>query len=252
MRHTSKGFCWTGEVRLIEDKLEEPLHLAKPRKIFVNSMSDLFHPLVPFSFITKVFCIMGMAGKHTFQIPTKRALRMEEWFCSPEGWEAHKFATENGWQWPLPNVWLGVSIEDQDAADLRIVSLLSCPAKVHFLSIEPMIDEIDLSMIPCPSMVPSMQEESRECAICGDPNEPECCTNGYFNALEAGVDWVIVGCETGARSVVRPMKEDWVRLLRDQCADHGTAFFYKQAKDQRGKTVEMPYLDGQMYGEYPA
>jgi protein gp37 len=214
-------------------------------------MSDLFHERVPDEFIQKVFCIMGMASRHSFQVLTKRTLRMEEWFGSRAGLETHSYAMQNGWDWPLPNVWLGASIEDQDAADERIVSLLSSPAAIRFLSVEPMIDEIDLSLIPCPNMKSCGVPDPGNCSVCCDPAEPERCVNGYFNALDEGLDWVIVGCETGARSVVRPMKEGWVRLLRDQCDESGKAFFYKQAKDDRGKTIDMPLLDGRKYEEYP-
>jgi protein gp37 len=221
------GPLWTGEVNLIYDKLQEPMHWSKPRRVFVNSMSDLFHDGVPDNFIRDVFGVMAMAKRHTFQILTKRSIRMEQWFGSLAAHEAAEFAGEAGVSWPLPNVWLGVSVESQDWASERLPGLINSPAEVRFVSAEPLLDELDLTGVE-------------------DPFE-----GGYSNALQQGVDWVIVGCETGPRSQTRDMQECWVRDLRLQCRSNNTAFFYKQAKDENGRLISLPLLDGKSWSEYP-
>lgn len=227
VRWAEGGPRWTGEVNLIYDKLEDPLFWKKPRRVFVNSMSDLFHEKVPDNFIRDVFAVMAVAKKHTFQILTKRSVRMEQWFGSYAAHEAAEHALESGSFWPLPNVWLGVSVESQEWASERLPGLVNSPARVRFVSAEPLIDEVDLTEVE-------------------DPYE-----GGYFNALEMGVNWVIVGCETGPRSKTRDMKECWVRHLRLQCRSNDTAFFYKQAKDEKGGLISLPLLDGKSWSEYP-
>lgn len=227
VRWTDSGPRWSGDVNLIYDKLEDPLHWTKPRRVFVNSMSDLFHEDVPDDFIRDVFGVMAIAKHHTFQVLTKRAPRMGRWFQGLAANEAAEYAEYSGTYWPLPNVWLGVSVESQDWASERLPDLLAVPAAVKFVSAEPLIDELDLTNIE-------------------DPYE-----GGYFNALDEGIDWVIVGCETGARGRTRDMQECWVRDLRLQCRSNNTAFFYKQAKDEKGRVVSLPLLDGKSWSEYP-
>ena len=227
VRWGKNGPSWTGEVNLIYDKLEDPLRWQKPCRVFVNSMSDLFHEKVPDNFIRDVFGVMSIASKHTFQILTKRPIRMEEWFGGWAANDAASYALEHGADWPLKNVWLGVSVENQGCASERIFALLDSPAEVHFVSAEPLLEELDLTMVEDP-------------------------TTGHFhNVLESGVRWVIVGCETGKRSETRPMEESWVRSLRWQCRRADTAFFYKQAKDENGRLVSLPTLDGKSWKEYP-
>lgn len=125
---------WTGKVELIESKLEEPLHWRKPRKVFVNSMSDLFHEALSFEQIAQVFSIMVRAPQHIYQILTKRAERMLEF----SQWAKSQFP--GGW-WPYPHIWLGVSVEDRSNKD-RIEYLRETPATVRFLSIEPLLEDI--------------------------------------------------------------------------------------------------------------
>ena len=218
---------WNGSVNLMYDKLEDPLRWVKPSRIFVNSMSDLFHENVPDGFIGEVFEIMAQCPQHTFQILTKRALRMEQWFGSWASEEVADSAMQYDIHWPLPNVWMGVSVESQEWASDRIPSLLTIPAAVKFVSAEPLLDELDLTLVEDPT------------------------GGGYFNALQHGVDWVIAGCETGSRSERRTMKECWVRDLRLQCRSNDTAFFYKQAIDEKGKKVALPLLDGKRWNQIP-
>jgi protein gp37 len=251
VRAVQGGWQWTGEVRMIHDKLRDPLRWQKPRRVFVNSMSDLFHEKVLDEWIRDIFVVMGMASIHSFQVLTKRALRMEQWFGSWAANEAAEQLAEHGVEWPLRNVWLGVSVEDQPHADERIPSLLAAPAAVRFVSAEPLLAEVDLTLIECSAYPSNPGAVRRRCEMCSEPGMTERCTNGYFDGLAEGIDWVIVGCETGPRSKTRPMLESWVRLLRDQCSEHEVAFFYKQSKDEEGSKIALPLLDGRQWLEFP-
>ena len=242
---TAKGPRWNGEVMLVPDKLEEPLHWSKPSRVFVNSMSDLFHPKVPDEYIRDVFVVMWMASKHTFQVLTKRAHRMEQWFGSWAAGEAHEHVIDAGGEWPLQNVWIGVSAENQEYVDKRVPALLAVPAAVRFVSAEPLLGPIDLESVECPNY-----RNKSSCGMCPEP-VVSCCKDGFFNALDEGLDWVIVGCETGSRKNIRVMDESWVRDLWMQCGMNNTAFFYKQAKDGKGKTVSLPLLDDERWSQYP-
>jgi len=204
---------WTGRVNLVPDALEKPLHWRKPRRIFVCSMSDLFHESVPDKFIAAIFSIMLQAQTHTFQVLTKRPKRMHEWIsrCGDKdglGWITHDatppqkafrgtgIIVGNDDNWPLPNVHLGVSVENQATANERIPWLLQAPAAVHWISLEPMLGPVDLwDLITDRDRVPI-------------------------------IDGVVVGGESGPGA--RPMHPDWVRSVRDQCQEAGVAFFFKQ------------------------
>ncbi|NOZ79893.1 MAG: phage Gp37/Gp68 family protein, partial [Acidobacteria bacterium] len=179
----ARGF----ELTLHEHMLEAPLHWKKPQMIFVNSMSDLFHENVPEDFVHRVFEIMRRAHWHTFQVLTKRAQRLEE--LAPEI------------QWPA-NVWMGVSVENQDYT-FRIDHLRRTPAYKKFLSLEPLLG-------PLP------------------------------NLDLGGIDWVIVGGESGPRA--RPMDGSWVVSIRDRCRAASVPFFFKQwggpNKKKAGRILE--------------
>lgn len=179
---TEDGIDWSGKVNLLEDRLIQPLKWKKPRRIFVNSLSDLFHPAVPDEFIARVFAVMAQASQHTFQILTKRHARMRSflkdicrcgvghppgehvraemcWAGTPHsptyvpGVNGHTVYHER--PWPLPNVWIGVSVESQKWADIRIPALLDTPAAVRFLSCEPLLGPLDLTaLMPPVSPVP--------------------------------------------------------------------------------------------------
>ena len=213
------------DVQCHEDRLDQPLRWKRPRRIFVNSMSDLFHLDVPDEFIDKVFGVMVLAKQHTFMILTKRPERMHEviWRLFPTAY--------------LKNVWLGVSVENQDTADERIPLLLRTPAAVRFVSCEPLLGPVDLSpwikprsfddLIQLDKWNRKAADESKEVfglnertiAVDGKPYK------GRFLDPEK-LDWVIVGGESGPHA--RPMHPDWVRSIRDQCVDAGTSFFFKQ------------------------
>lgn len=207
------------DLAMHSERLEQPLRWRDPRMIFVNSMSDLFHQDVPREFIARVFAIMAMAKEHTFQILTKRADRLsllsDEMFEFEVGLIVDEYARERGWcvdldEWQLPNVWLGVSVENQQAANERIPHLLQTPAAIHWISAEPLLGEVDLSYIPSPQ-------------------------GGYFDARckgsdnlrpTAAIDWVVAGGESGPNA--RITDPDWHRSLRDQCRAADVPFFFKQ------------------------
>lgn len=212
-RGTRGHYFETGfDVQLRPDKLDLPLRWTKPRRIFVNSMSDLFHDSVPDEYIGTVFRVMEQASQHTFQILTKRHGRMRSLL---NRWSTEGLVYDMGYRcqgvptspcrvtypmWtPAPNVWLGVSAEDQKRADLRIPALLDTPAAVRFVSAEPLLGPIDLH---------------------GDPI-------GKDSVFWIGhLDWVIVGGESGPGA--RPMHPDWARSMRDQCIAAGVPFLFKQ------------------------
>ncbi len=183
------------DLRLVPEALDLPLRWKRSRLVFVNSMSDLFHEDVPDSYIEKVFAVMRQAAHHRFQVLTKRAERLES------------FAKSHV---PSPNVWLGVSVENADYT-WRVDHLRRAPARVRFLSIEPLLGPIpDLDLV--------------------------------------GIDWVIAGGESGGKS--RPMNPEWVRGIRDRCRASRVPFFFKQwggfQKKKNGRK-----LDGRTWDEMP-
>lgn len=238
---TEHGPRWTGKVSLIPEKLAEPLRRRKPTTWFL-SMFDLFHEALSNENIAAVFGVMAACPQHTFQVLTKRAKRLPDWFA----WVNSKpaFATEHAMVgvcvnalsqsditesvfglvidgvgplerrdrvWPLPQIWLGVSVEDK-WRKTRIDDLRRTPAAVRFLSLEPLLEdlgELDLTSI----------------------------------------DQVIVGSESGHGA--RPMHDDWTRRIRDQAVAQGVKFFLKQKLDERGHKVSLPLLDGRQWAEMP-
>ncbi|MFP1677844.1 DUF5131 family protein [Alloalcanivorax sp. C16-2] len=190
-------------LRLMPDRLEQPLRRRKPTVYFVNSMSDLFHEDVPDQYIDRVMEVITKTPQHTYQILTKRAERIRDYYSSR----------------PVPpNVWLGVSVEDRKYGLPRIPHLRGVAAKVRFLSVEPLLEDL-----------------------------------GEFDL--SGIDWVIVGGESGHKA--RPMKMEWVRNVQAQCDTAQVPFFFKQwgvwGEDgvKRSKKANGRLLDGQLYDEYP-
>jgi protein gp37 len=218
---------WTGKVVQAPDHiLTLPLRWKRPRRIFVNSMSDLFHESIPDEWIERVFEVMRRAKHHTFQVLTKRSARMREW-CN---------GADPDIAWPLPNVWLGVSAEDQQRADERIPDLLATPAAVRFVSCEPLLGAIDLTNLPAERIDPE-QCGAEQC--CGGhmrlnalDNSTRWCEAGAASRCSSepvsapSLDWVIVGGESGSHA--RPMHPRWARDLRDQCKAAGVPFYFKQ------------------------
>ncbi len=204
-------------VVLHEDRLSLPLRWQKPRMIFVNSMSDLFHEQVPDEFIRSVFQTMQEAERHTFQVLTKRPLRMAAWV---ERYIADGYGLTD-------NVWLGTSVEDQRRADERIPWLLRVPSKVRFLSCEPLLGPIDLY---------GPRYRVLHVGLCS-----------AFNGGQ-GINWVIDGGESG--SGYRPADLGWFRALRDQCQAAGVPYFHKQGSAFRSGQDTL--LDGREWHEFPA
>jgi protein gp37 len=203
-------------------RLNLPLRWKKPRKVFVNSMSDLFHADVTWAHIAQVFAVMALAPQHTFQILTKRHARLRSLLSMTNAkrdilLSAQAMAEVDDIPWPLPNVWLGVSVEDQQWANIRIPALLDTPAAVRFLSCEPLLGPVDLY-----GALENGHRPKLTYWLTGRPGvNPE-------NLLELGpkIDWVIVGGESGRGA--RPMHPDWARTLRDQCDAAAVAFHFKQ------------------------
>jgi protein gp37 len=215
------GSRWNGKTTFVESALEKPLHWKKPRRIFVCSMGDLFHESVPFEWIDKVMAIIALCPQHTFQILTKRAGRMAEYFeRSIDGipWHPPRIAYE-----PRPNLWLGVTAENQKCANERIPLLLQTPAAVRFVSLEPLLGEIDLARVKAGSM-------------CPDPtHKVDVLLGGYWSTnmgfvnhsdMPATIDWVIIGCESGPKR--RECKIEWVRDIVEQCQTAEVPVFVKQ------------------------
>jgi protein gp37 len=208
--HFEQGF----DVRLWPDRLMLPMKWRTPKRVFVNSMSDLFHEAVPTSLIAAAFDVMRQTPQHTYQILTKRHARMRSL--------ARSAAFGEGW--PLPNVWLGVSVEDQKWADIRIPALLDTPTAVRFVSAEPLIGAIDLH-----------PHWTYGKPIWGDA-EPE--PNGVMMqplAMQPGINWLIAGGESGPGA--RPCHPGWLRSLRTQCANADVPFFCKQMGSVLGRAM---------------
>lgn len=210
-RTSGPGFGLTGH----PDTLGEPLRWKKPRRVFVNSMSDLFHARVTTGLITDVWKIMAATPQHTYQILTKRASRLAPVLA--------KVHAELGLTDPLPNVWLGVSVENQKYADLRIPALLAAPAAVRFLSCEPLLGPVDLF----PGDHAGHESDYDGDLICLDcSTDQEHVSWRAVNRTALGIDWLIVGGESGPGA--RPMDLAWARQLVEQGRDAGAAVFVKQ------------------------
>jgi protein gp37 len=214
---------WTGKVRCLPELLSLPLRWKRPRRIFVNSMSDLFHPDVPNEFIAAVFGVMAACQQHTFQVLTKRPDRMRSLL---NAWLGMGLSNREGMVVSAPNIWLGVSVEDQDTADERIPELLATPAAVRFVSAEPLLGTILLNeswLVSCHGC-----GNDGSIAYDADPGVVgRLCLDACIKRGELpSVDWVIVGGESGPRA--RPMHPDWVRSIRDQCVAADVPYFFKQ------------------------
>ena len=229
---------------LDETMLTQPLRWKKPRVVFVCSMTDLFADFVPEAWIDRVFAVMALAPQHTFGVLTKRAKRMRL-YCSDHAMPGRiqdvvdnmepngvwKFPGHEPWVmsgFPLPNVYLGVSAEDQERADERIPELMETPAAGRFVSLEPMLGPIDLNRIDVGAWMNSYRPQhvpSDNDPICKWPllSPFEHMQSGYTSP---GLKGVILGGESGPGA--RPMHPDWARGVRDQCAAASVPFFFKQ------------------------
>lgn len=231
---------WTGRVELVESQLDLPLRWRAPRCIFVNSTSDMFHEYVHDEMIDMVFGIMALCPQHIFIILTKRQKRMRAWLTFDRIEAVHRQAEDAMTHreqiepnWPLPNVILGVSVEDQATADERIPHLLATPAAVRFVSAEPLLGPVDfVRWLPICRVTTCYPD--REKAVELKPSKKD---GPHLN-------WIVAGGESGPGA--RPMHPDWARLIRDQCQEAGAAFFMKQM------TKKAPIPDDLMVREFPA
>jgi protein gp37 len=236
----SDGPHWTGEVRFIEERLGDPLRWRKPRRIFVNSMSDLFHEKLNTDAIVRICEVMGRAKQHIFQVLTKRPERMLGLLTDLQAFGGN----------PPGHIWWGVSVEDQATADERIPLLLQTPAAVRWVSYEPALGPVDFTAIRRTRAEGFMRP-----------------LDGRFNKL----DWIVAGGESGHGA--RPAHPDWFRSVRDQCVAAGVPFFFKQwgewrPKEKRGygsigffndgtevervgKKAAGRLLDGREWNQYP-
>lgn len=231
---------WTNTVRTVESRLMEPLLRKKPTRYFVNSMSDLFHEDVPFEFIDKVFSIMALCPQHIFQILTKRHERMKE-YCNglAQGNPIEVFATKNVVErggiamnekrrtvtFPLPNVWLGVSVEDQKTAKERIPTLLETSAAVRWISAEPLLGWLSLTGSPVEGSIDYLR--GTKIINRNQTNQAGNDDSGLYSfKMYRGLDWVVVGGESGPNA--RPMHPEWVRWLQLECKGANVPFFFKQ------------------------
>ena len=255
----AEGGRFNGQVRLLPDRLDWPQKWRKPRKVFVADMSDLFYDQVPDEYIARVWQVMATSPQHTFQVLSKRHARMRAWMnrcaLSPGGWITHDGTDPRGaydetgiivgyaprpehvtygrrggnrrmWPasggWPLPNVWLGVSAENEPWFNLRTEALLSTPAAVRFVSCEPLLGPI--------RMTASLMV-------------------GMALAPKDGINWVIVGGESGPG--YRPMDIAWLESIVTQCKAAGVAVWVKQDSGPRaGQQGRIP--DDLWIHEFPA
>jgi len=232
-----KGF-WN--IQFHPSRLDQPLRWKRPRRIFVCSMGDLFNEEVKDEWIDKVIGATRHAPQHTFMILTKRPGRMRTYFSDSPGVamvranrEAQNMSKprnficpESPSVWPRHNLWLGVTAENQEMADLRIPFLLQTPAAKRFVSVEPMLGSVRLGSLWWNAKISG---------------------GGAPWAIDS-LDWVIAGCESGPRR--RPCNIEWLRSLRDQCVAAGVPFFLKQM-DINGRLVKMPILDGRVWAQVP-
>ncbi|MBV2148591.1 phage Gp37/Gp68 family protein [Sphingobium sp. AS12] len=251
------GPVWNGTVRLNESALLQPLRWKRPRRIFWNAHGDIFHPSVTDAWIDRCFAVMALTPHHIHQVLTKRSDRMRTYLSSGAAnrriarviidwlvdgtitkglrhcatWPVRSIGdiddpTDITVDLPLPNVWLGVSVEDQIRADERIPDLLATPAAVRWLSCEPLLGLIDFAEVPA-------ERGSRSRPIFGPLSGY--CLRHYPRSRcgcakqQPAIDWVVVGGESGPGA--RPMHPDWARDLRDQCAAAQVPFFFKQWGD---------------------
>ncbi len=276
---------WAGHARLVPEMLDQPLRWKKPQRIFVNSMSDLFHESLSNEDIAAVFMVMAACPQHTFQVLTKRPKRMLEWFRWADSYVASggpdgaigvlmKVLGECPWplagvlvgdeaysdaafeavdrEWPLPNVWLGVSVESQEQADKRIPVLLKTPAAVRFISAEPLLGPVNLTQLKTYSVGATLRQEN---ALRG--------TGIEFSSDGGGGQWftkkldlVIVGGESGHGA--RECEVSWIRRIVSDCQRAGTPVFVKQlgayARDQDhfgAATKNLRHKKGADMSEWP-
>lgn len=251
------GPVWTGEVRFNEKALLQPLRWKRPRKIFWNAHGDLFHESVPDEWIDRCFAVMALTPHHIHQCLTKRSARMRRYINDRArmDWlnvELEGVARVAGIanpncvcrcerddgdiKWPLLNVWLGVSVEDQTRADERIPDLLATPAAVRWISAEPLLGPVDLTSVSDEGT--ALDPECWGDFLCDSLYgfDAGCRRNGGDGQLTRKIDWVVVGGESGKGA--RPMDNAWATSIVEQCQSAGVAVFVKQLSSGGSKAIK--------------
>ncbi|MCC6596958.1 MAG: DUF5131 family protein [Rhodanobacteraceae bacterium] len=251
-----RGPVWNGQVRLVPENLGEPLTWMKPTTIFVGSMTDIFHDDVPRQYIAAIFGVMALACHHTYQVLTKRSRRMREVVNSLSLEECVMALADNPWcslslprskgiaigrqmktigrdppnfpNWPMEHVWLGASVEDQRRADERLVELIQTQARLRMVSVEPLLEQIDLHrylwLTGASSAGPFTDAAGRKRGGGGKGGQ-------MVTSVPAGdLHWVIVGGESGNHA--RPFDLAWAERIQEQCREAGVAYFFKQGGDR--------------------
>lgn len=234
------------DVACHDDRLDQPLRWQRARRIFVCSTADLFHVDVPDEFLDRVFGIMALCPQHTFLVLTKRADRMQQYLSAPGRREAIAKATDRfpakhpldwvradrreaferggdpnentDWlpRWPLPNVHVGVTAGTQESANERLPLLMQTPAAKRWVSMEPLLEPVDLTNIAPPDLGDGVKYAGINVI------------SRHNQSLRGVLDWCVVGGESGARNKARPMHPQWAIDIRDQCAEAGVPFYFKQ------------------------
>lgn len=231
---------WTGQIMEVEKHLEDPLHWKQPKRIFVNSMSDLMHPHLSTHFFHRIMVVMKQAHWHTFQVLTKRPERytlVNEWLDEHNGGE------------PLPNVWWGTSTETQKRLVERCPHLVAVKAVVRFLSCEPLLERLDLARVPgYPFAIYREAEWVTDRMMPSGFTYPPRPGRGLMRiSRKPDIHWVIVGAESGRHR--RAYDQQWARDIRDQCLKAGIAYFYKQGSALKPGQHEA--LDGVEWKQFP-
>ena len=222
----TNGKGWNGKLFFDKDTLDSIEKHKKPRRFFVNSMGDTFHDNADLQWIAQILSVAAQNPQHVFIILTKRAKRMHEYF---------KLAAR-----PPRNVWCGVTVVNQDEANEKIPLLMQVPAAVRFISVEPMLGEIDLTDIIDEET--EQYEDHINAPVLRRVPEDDLKYHGKT------INWVICGSESGPNR--RPAEIEWIRSLRDQCKVYDVPFMLKQMEVD-GKLVKMPTLDGVIHDEHP-
>ena len=282
------GYRWNGKTSIVKNLLEKPLHWKKPRRVFVCSMGDLFHESIPDEWIDKIFAIMATSRDHTFQVLTKRPERMKSYIDNIDFDRFHDLHITHPYVWsainflasgrPIRNIWLGVSAENQAAADERIPILLQTPAAKRFVSCEPLLGPVDLGLqsatCGCCDRLPSRwvllprtvradfpfggyaspgiyraHSNNHGALSVQTPSDLLGIKPDEFECLP-GLDWVIAGGESGPKA--RRMFPEWIESIRDQCKTAGVPFFFKQWGDaSKRRQQKPPLLNGIVWDQFP-
>lgn len=233
---TKAGPVWNGKLRFNSDWLSQPIFWKRPRRIFVCAHGDLFAEGVEDAWLDQIFGVMACSPQHIFQVLTKRPERMRDYLTTQmlehrlaAAQAAFPLPSPGFWpHLPLPNVWLGVSVEDQARADGRIPALLDTPAAIRWVSAEPLLGPVDLDCIKIPGVVSPL--DSLRCEAYADIKNGRHAGQRMYCGMKygcgRGIDWIVAGGESG--NGARPMHPNWARSLRDQCEAANVPFFFKQ------------------------